>query len=743
MEEPQGSQHAVLTVDAQPPAAAPAAPALSGLEAYFAAEEEEHRRQWEETNPALKALVVAGNKAEQLPGQFVDKVNALPGMNTVKAGLDKTKEGLLTGVEAVGKGVGKVGEKGLEVGKKGVAAMATGVNVVTNQVGLVADRVLPKDLVDAIEITREVAMERIAVAGKAVEDLLKDPTWREFHKKPGFRIWNYYRVQLFYVIMATLFTGGLILMHDPNPPDNLVDAIFMTVSAMSGAGLTTVPMSGMSEYSMLITYFLMLGGGIAFLLLPPILWRLYQYRRFKPMVQKVIRLRKEIRADGGENLEAMGDMLQDFELQDEGLKVLALVIILYNMFFIFIGTFIMYGVIMSYGRVQVLDEVGINHLWFSTFTAVSSFNNVGFSLLDDNYMHLSDRPGVLILMTMFILCGNTGLPIMLRCIFTVLARLRPNSRSIRFVLDNPRRCTVAFFEGKQTAALFLVLCFNLTLQFVFFLGTSLNKPEIRALAPTRQLVVMGWFQSVSTRAAGMNVFDLRTLSKACAVIYATMMYVSAAPMVSMMQATAQTVVAKYVNGEVLLVYEEGDGDDTHPFKKYLTSHIRWLGLFFLMIATAEEKVLSTMPPVNLFDVLFEILSGYGTSGLSMGAPGVPYSLCGEFTAFSKIILIIVKLMGKHRGLPASSDAALDGQYIRIHSMLTHLEGMARHRMGKGDAPEAPDWVKKQGAEKKGQKDGLLANADYSNYELDAVETTYAEANGNGHADVAQREFIVK
>lgn len=246
------------------------------------------------------------------------------------------------------------------------------------------------------------------------------------------------------------------------------------------------------------------------------------------------------------------------------------------------------------------------------------------------------------------LAGNTGLPIMLRVIMTILARLRPNSKAIRFVLDNPRRCTVAFFNAKQTAALFLVLLFNLFFQFFFFLGTSINKPEIRELANWDQLVTMGWFQSCSTRAAGMNVFDLRALSKAMAVvrasdercafyrpssppqllrarqavcsaaesalapclaffnaflpltpqssllsftpqIYCVMMWISSAPMVSMMEATRQTVVAKYVNGEVILVYEGGDGDDTHPFKKYLNSHLRWLGVIFLLIATAEEK----------------------------------------------------------------------------------------------------------------------------------------------------------
>jgi Trk-type K+ transport system membrane component len=225
-------------------------------------------------------------------------------------------------------------------------------------------------------------------------------------------------------------------------------------------------------------------------------------------------------------------------------------------------------------------------------------------------------------------------------------------------------------------ALAVILCGNLLMQYVFFLTTSMPKPDIRDSAPRNQLAVMGFFTSVSTRAAGMNVFDLRALSKANVVVFCVMMYVSSAPMVSMMQSSKQQIVAKYVKGEVLLVYEGGEGDEEEEkavYKKYLNSHIRWLGLFFLVIATAEERVLSTMPPVNLFDIIFEIMSAYGTSGLSMGAPGKPYSLCGEFNNFSKIILCIVKLMGKHRGLPSNTDAALDGQFHKIFGMLEGLQ----------------------------------------------------------------------
>ena len=82
-------------------------------------------------------------------------------------------------------------------------------------------------------------------------------------------------------------------------------------------------------------------------------------------------------------------------------------------------------------------------------------------------------------------------------------------------------------------------------------------------------------------------------------------------MISMMQASEQRVAARLVDGEILMVYEDEDEKKNagKQFKAYLSSHIRWLCVAFLLIATAEQRVLSTMDPVNLFDIMFEILSG--------------------------------------------------------------------------------------------------------------------------------------
>lgn len=78
-------------------------------------------------------------------------------------------------------------------------------------------------------------------------------------------------------------------------------------------------------------------------------------------------------------------------------------------------------------------------------------------------------------------------------------------------------------------------------------------------------------------------------------------------------------------------------------------------------------------------------------------------------------------MGKHRGLPANSDAALDGQYIRIHSMLLHLEAEAKHRMGRGDKPSVPSWITDE-QEGRGKVPGgrLLDDVDYGGMVADGV-----------------------
>jgi hypothetical protein len=77
-----------------------------------------------------------------------------------------------------------------------------------------------------------------------------------------------------------------------------------------------------------------------------------------------------------------------------------------------------------------------------------------------------------------------------------------------------------------------------------------------------------------------------------------------------------------------------------------------------------------------------VRSAYGNVGMSMGyscavtkeenvshsCKDVPYSLSGKWSANSKILLIAVMLVGRHRGLPDNIDSAI----ILPHNLTTTI-----------------------------------------------------------------------
>lgn len=104
----------------------------------------------------------------------------------------------------------------------------------------------------------------------------------------------------------------------------------------------------------------------------------------------------------------------------------------------------------------------------------------------------------------------------------------------------------------------------------------------------------------------------------------------------------------------------------------------WLFFALWCICVAEDVHLMDLPKISVdvpaaeitatsvtaartfsvFGVCFEIVSGFGTVGLSLGYPGSALSLSCQFTVFSKVVLMVVMLAGRHRGLPYSIDPSI-------------------------------------------------------------------------------------
>ncbi|KAI1087696.1 TrkH-domain-containing protein [Rostrohypoxylon terebratum] len=91
----------------------------------------------------------------------------------------------------------------------------------------------------------------------------------------------------------------------------------------------------------------------------------------------------------------------------------------------------------------------------------------------------------------------------------------------------------------------------------------------------------------------------------------------------------------------------------------LSHDVWWIALMLFLIAVIETKHSLADPlTFNVWTFLFEIVAGYTTIGISIGLPDQSYSLSGGFYTGSKIVMILVMLRGRHRGLPVALDRAV-------------------------------------------------------------------------------------
>ncbi len=98
----------------------------------------------------------------------------------------------------------------------------------------------------------------------------------------------------------------------------------------------------------------------------------------------------------------------------------------------------------------------------------------------------------------------------------------------------------------------------------------------------------------------------------------------------------------------------------------LAHDIWWLALAVLVITAIETRHFDDNPVVfSVFNIIFEVVSAYGTVGISVGVPTAAYSFCGAWYTGSKLVLCLVMLRGRHRGLPVALDHAvrLPGEHL--------------------------------------------------------------------------------
>ncbi|CCL99455.1 uncharacterized protein FIBRA_01473 [Fibroporia radiculosa] len=338
----------------------------------------------------------------------------------------------------------------------------------------------------------------------------------------------------------------------------------------------------------------------------------------------------------------------------------------------------------------------INPVWFSAFQVVGAWANTGMSLVDQNMIPFREAYPMIIFLVICVLAGNSAFPVFLRFMIWVLSKICPvDSRineTLQFLLDHPRRCFIYLFPSSQTWILFTIQFSIDLIAFVAELVLNINNPEIDSI-PTGVRVINALLAAAAVRSSGFQSIAVSSLAPAVQVLDVILMYITIYPIALSVRST------NVYEERALGIYKHRDREDEYILDeahwnagqesrvaiwgRYLLRHARkqlsfdmwWLALSLFLLCIIERTPLAaTYNAVwfNIWSLIFELVSAYGTVGLSLGIPYANYSFSGALHTLSKLILCAVMIRGRHRGLPVALDRAvlLPREFARKSSTVT-------------------------------------------------------------------------
>ncbi len=256
-------------------------------------------------------------------------------------------------------------------------------------------------------------------------------------------------------------------------------------------------------------------------------------------------------------------------------------------------------------------------VYYSMFHSVSAFANAGFDLFGDSLESLGQDWVVLLTIATLFIVGGLG--------FSVIYEVLHLKESRRFSLHARM---VLLSTGTLILGSFLVL----------FLLESANPQTLEELSFGTKLI-QSFFTAVTARTAGFHVIPTASLTHASLFFLLFLMFVGASPsstgggiktttFVTLLLGVRRTIAGKkdvqVLNRRI---------DDRLVAKALAITLIAFLWVLFVSF------ILLIVEDFPLLDSLFEVVSAFGTVGLSMG-------ITAELSSFSRVLLALTMFLGR-------------------------------------------------------------------------------------------------
>ncbi|WP_157157826.1 TrkH family potassium uptake protein [Diaminobutyricimonas sp. LJ205] len=268
--------------------------------------------------------------------------------------------------------------------------------------------------------------------------------------------------------------------------------------------------------------------------------------------------------------------------------------------------------------------------WYGVFHAVSSFNNAGFSTFSDNMVGFVGDPWICLPIAASIILGGLGFP--------VLMQLRREFRTPLHWTMNTKLVLVG--SGVLLVAGTVLTC----------LIEWSNPATLGELSPAERILA-GFFHSVQTRTAGFNSLPLGEMNPETWLVSDVLMFIGGGP-----AGTAGGIKVTTFLVLFFIMYTEVRGEGAvNIFGKRLSRAVHRQAITVVLISVAAVMAgtggIMLLTDYDIDRVLFEVISAFGTVGLSTG-------ITADLPAAAQLILVVLMFLGRIGPLTLGTAIAL-------------------------------------------------------------------------------------
>ena len=393
----------------------------------------------------------------------------------------------------------------------------------------------------------------------------------------------------------TLILSGTLLLKTPWASHGAIswlDALFTATSAVTVTGLVVVDTgTHFSLFGQLIILLLIQLGGIGFMTFAVLMAAALDFK---------LSLRQQLVAQTAFNQPAFNTI-----------KKSAISIAIFSLIVEAVGT-----VLLS---IFFIPELGwLQGFYHSIFYAVSAFNNAGFALSSNNLSAYVGSWGISLTVSALFIFGGLGY-----LVFSDIVQKR-------------RYRTLSVYTRLM---LWMTLIVNVTAFILFLIFEYHNPASLGGLTHWGDKLLAAWFQATSPRTAGFNTLDISGFTTATCVLFLLLMFIGAAPNSTASGIKLSTFVVMLAATKSFLTGNLHVTLGRHSLSPAVVTRALAIATISMMTIFLAILGLSAIETTPLLNIAFEVVSAFGTVGLSRG-------ITDQLSSFSLIIIIFVMLIGR-------------------------------------------------------------------------------------------------